>query len=83
MPERKDLRNYKDSKHGFTLTGFMCRLVSMSTEELRKARPEHAAKYYGIREDWAAAYIIQQQTIRGIQDRLVYNGGPNEEAAPR
>lgn len=57
-------RDYK--KAGFPLTSFMCRLVSMTDDELRQARPMRAANTYGISPNVAAAYIQDAMRHRGM-----------------
>jgi hypothetical protein len=51
----------------FPLTEFMVRLLGMTPEELADANPRRAARTYGIRSDWAAAYIAEQRALRGIK----------------
>lgn len=49
-----------------SLTGFLCRLVTMTDEEVANADPRRAVKSFAIRLDYAIGYIQLERKQRGL-----------------
>lgn len=49
------------------LTHFLCGLMQCPDDKLASAKADKLAEKYGIRPEWAEAYLKQQLEMRGIR----------------